>query len=347
VGSLKEEMRNSEDEEDNGSETRAEKIRRQRSNLKELYQLYKRQYKEKTEKEREPARKRNEMIVQLPPKPIRNIADFSTGCKSVLKAVGRSICEGSRFTGAALFENQTTEVALELDITSDRNELGEFSGKRIPFDNVLGVCDGKGRLWCDMIWNEQKQQYQEGVCFRWTDEQQGVMTVFDFNSVCDQLDIKHSFYEGVVMRYPAFIDRNDPELQTVIQYGIFDFLCSSRKSQDRDRMEFGQFGNEWLYGEEIKKDEQKLEEPKFVQRMFDYADKIEEARTKDRRQSLKLQEGDDWASHLFGKRYSIRGSANCKQFAEPLPTLLDNLPRKNSTLRSRKCSLSSPPPSSS
>ncbi|ETO24343.1 hypothetical protein RFI_12812 [Reticulomyxa filosa] len=132
------------------------------------------------------------------------------------------------FTGAALFEGQTTEVAIELDITSNRNELGEFTGNRTPFDNSLGSSEGKGRLWCDMVWNEEKKEYEEAVCFRWVDEQQGVMTVLEFNSACDNLDVKHSFYEGIIMRFPAFADPNDSDLENVTQHGTFDFLCSSK-----------------------------------------------------------------------------------------------------------------------
>ncbi|ETN99250.1 hypothetical protein RFI_38232 [Reticulomyxa filosa] len=236
--------------------------------------------------------------------------------------------------GAARFENQSVEVALEMDITSDRNQVGEFTGRRTPFDNILGVCEGKGRLWCDMVWNEETHAYKEGVCFRWMDEQQGVMTVLEFNSVCDHLDTRHSFFEGVVMRFPAFADPNDPELEKVTQYGVFDFLCSSRKTHHTQSMELGEFCHEWLYADETS--DQTPQEPKYVQRMFDYAEKIEEARSKKKRESLKLPEGDDWAGHLFGKSYSIKSPKNCKSTDKPQAKLDFQGPaRRNSMIRPR------------
>jgi len=169
------------------------------------------------------------------------------------------------------------------------------------------------------------------------DEQQGVMTVLEFNTVCDHMDIRHAFYEGVVMRYPAFTNPKEAELEKVTQYGIFDFLCTSKKTDYKESLEYGRFGHEWLYEEE--NIDQSTEEPRFVQRMFDYADTIEEARTKDKRESLKLPEGEDWASHLFGKPYSVYGSRNSNSSSGSanldLQAFDSNLPRRCLALRSR------------
>ncbi|ETN99251.1 transcription factor with AP2 domain(s) [Reticulomyxa filosa] len=83
------------------SEARAEKMRRQREQLKKLYNLYKKQYQEKTKKESESARKRKQtlMNIELPPKPLESEVVFTEECQQLLKAIGRSICNDSRFTG--------------------------------------------------------------------------------------------------------------------------------------------------------------------------------------------------------------------------------------------------------
>jgi len=85
-----------------------------------------------------------------------------------------------------------------------------------------------------------------------------------------------------------------------------------------------------------KPDELQPQEPKFVQRLFDYAEKIEEASTKNKRESMKLPDGSDWAGHLFGNRYSLHGSSSQAYTANlDLQLSGENLPRRSSTLRSR------------
>ena len=158
--------------------------------MNDLRKLYRKQYKMKQKIER--LRKRSLLNFPAPPKP-KNVEEYmDEHTKYICKELKLCICKNTRYTGLANFE-KNGELGVEIEFTSDCDENGYLTGKRVIHFKGMKQAIGRGRIWLDLAWNGNK--YCPCTKFEWIDEGEGVTTKFEFNSVQHEIDVDHSFFK--------------------------------------------------------------------------------------------------------------------------------------------------------
>ena len=115
--------------------------------MNELRKLYRKQYKMKQKLER--LRKRSLLNFPAPPKPkdIEEYMDDDT--KYICKELKLCICKNTRYTGLANF-GINGELGIEIEFTSDCDENGYITGKRVIHFKGMKQAIGRGRIWLDI-----------------------------------------------------------------------------------------------------------------------------------------------------------------------------------------------------
>eukprot|EP01083_Nonionella_stella_P195285 719471_1 len=236
--------------------------------INNLRKLYKQQFKMKQKLER--LRKRSLLSFPAPrkPKDITELIDDKTSY--ICKELQQCICKNTRYTGLANF-GPNGELGIEIEFTSDCDENGYITGKRVIHFKGLKQAVGRGRIWIDLYWNGHK--YVPCTKFEWIDEGEGVTTKFTFDSYKHEIDVDHSFFQGNCVRYPSDLDPRKRSTKLIMHEGFFDFVCVSARRRNIRRNSLLQYHT--LDINEM--DENELEKvPKYVRRMSAYTEKIDQ-----------------------------------------------------------------------
>jgi len=271
------------DDEDGGEENKEEaddeaarvreslmKIANYRGNddMLKLTKLYKEQHKMKKKLER--LRKHSLLKLPAPPKP-QNVEDFiDNHTRYVCKELQVCMCRNTRYIGIANF-GPNGEMGIEIEFKSDADEKGYLKGKRVPSYRKGSHSVGVGRIWADIDWNGHK--WVPCCKFEWKDESDGITTKLEFNSVKHEIDVDHSFFEGVCVRYPSDLNPKRRTTKLIQHEGFFDFVCVSARRRTIRKNSLLQYHT--LDINEMNDDElQKV--PKYVRRMSAYTEKIDQ-----------------------------------------------------------------------
>eukprot|EP00484_Ammonia_sp_Unknown_P000461 CAMPEP_0197022486 /NCGR_PEP_ID=MMETSP1384-20130603/3352_1 /TAXON_ID=29189 /ORGANISM="Ammonia sp." /LENGTH=1121 /DNA_ID=CAMNT_0042450541 /DNA_START=89 /DNA_END=3454 /DNA_ORIENTATION=+ len=250
-----------------------------------LRDLYKKQFKMKQKLER--LRKRSLLHFPAPPRPKDVDKYLDEHTKYITKELQSCICKNTRYTGIANF-GPNGELGIEMEFTSDCDENGYITGKRVAHFRRMKQAIGQGRVWMDVMWNGHK--YVPCCKFEWTDEADGIVTKFEFNSVKHELDVDHSFFAGDCVRYPSDLDPKKKSTKLIMHQGFFDFVCVSARRRTIRKNSFVQYHT--LDVNEMNDDE--LEKvPKYVRRMSAYTEKIDQLYQQEDPMTKEALFGDD------------------------------------------------------
>lgn len=231
-------------------------------------------------------RKRSLLNFPAPPKPkdIEKYMDDHT--RYICKELKLCICKNTRYTGLANF-GPNGELGIEIEFTSNYDDDGYIKGKRVIHFKGMKQAIGKGRIWKDLSWNGHK--YVPCTKFEWIDEGEGVTTKFEFNSAKHEIDVDHSFFQGICMRYPSNLDPKRRNTKLIMHEGFFDFVCVSARRRSIRRNSLLQYHT--LDINEMSQNE--LEKvPKYVRRMSAYTEKIDQLYEQDAVQTKETLFGD-------------------------------------------------------
>merc|ERR1719242_1989404 len=115
-----------------------------------LRKLYMEQHKMKQKLDR--LRKRSLFNFPSPPKP-KDISPFLTdNVKYICKELKLCIQKNTRYTGLANF-GPNGELGIEIEFTSNCDEDGFITGKRVTNFKGMKQAEGRGRIWADVAWN--------------------------------------------------------------------------------------------------------------------------------------------------------------------------------------------------
>ena len=105
-----------------------------------------------------------------------------------------------------------------IDIEFIASKDSKITGQRI-IDFKKSRVEGNGRIFYDLLWNDLEDKYVICVCFEYVDEYNGIQTKFQFNSLLNEMDCNHLYFQGECI-----------ENEQRISY--FEMVCVSIRRRD-------------------------------------------------------------------------------------------------------------------
>ena len=127
------------------------------------------------------------------------------------------------------------ELPLEVVLTTSIDkESGIFTAKAVDFASASSAerdIPAEGLLSCDLVWNNERKKYEETVSFRLSYESHNVSFECEFNLYDFEHDLKSMYFEGICVRYPSSIAKEDDQWDDIAHKGLFQlvslFVCHS------------------------------------------------------------------------------------------------------------------------
>eukprot|EP01084_Bolivina_argentea_P226200 382108_1 len=169
----------------------------------------------------------------IPVKPT-NINEYMNERVNILY---KELCEYSdhtNYVGMCEWEHNE-ETCLEFQFRT--NNSGNITGERILIGSAITI-NGNGEIFRDVIWNENKNEYEGCIMFEWIDKYNNTVTKLMFNTNENYFDLEHLYLEGKCYQHSS--DLGDINVENIfksnksksIRKGIFKIVAVAIKKRD-------------------------------------------------------------------------------------------------------------------
>eukprot|EP01084_Bolivina_argentea_P307934 532318_1 len=184
---------------------------------------------------------KTEQKILIPAKP-ENILNFMTENINILHSeMCEYITKHMHYIGMVEFR-KGNEMCIDIEFISNNN--GNIKGKRLLINDGK-LANGNGKVYKDVLWNENIGKYEGCIKFEWIDKYNNIITKLMFNTNQFDYDIEHLYFEGKCYQYIMDMEMKDMDVDVdvsvdmeidisnvkSINKGVFNMVCVSLRKR--------------------------------------------------------------------------------------------------------------------